>query len=57
MMDASRPDSPPPTEINPYDVLKLKKKATAAQIKTSYKKLALLLHPGKFDIYSADSLY
>ena len=36
------------TSINPYTTLSLPSTATAAEIKTAYKKLALRHHPGKF---------
>jgi len=39
--------SPPPTEINPYTVLAVPTTATAAEIRTAYRKLALQWHPDK----------
>ncbi|KAF4555933.1 DnaJ domain-containing protein 10 [Elsinoe fawcettii] len=38
---------PPPTTINPYTVLSLDKTATESQIKSAYRRLALLHHPDK----------
>ncbi|KAF2222017.1 DnaJ domain-containing protein, partial [Elsinoe ampelina] len=40
-------DLSPPTTINPYTVLSLDKTATEPQIKTAYRRLALLHHPDK----------
>jgi DnaJ homolog subfamily C member 9 len=37
----------PPTSINPYEVLSLEKTATAAQVKSAYRKAALRHHPDK----------
>lgn len=39
-------DGDPPA-INPYDVLGLERAATADQIKSAYRKLALKNHPGE----------
>lgn len=39
--------SSPPTEINPYTVLNVSRTATAAEIRTAYRKLALQWHPDK----------
>jgi DnaJ homolog subfamily C member 9 len=39
--------SGPPTEINPYAVLKIGPTATAADIRSAYRKLALQWHPDK----------
>lgn len=39
--------SDPPTEINPYAVLKVPQTATAADVRTAYRKLALQWHPDK----------
>lgn len=36
-----------PKAVNPYKALSLSKTATAAEVKTAYKKLALKHHPGK----------
>ena len=36
----------PPTLINPYEVLEIETTATAGDIKSAYKKLALRHHPG-----------
>ncbi|KAI0966198.1 DnaJ domain-containing protein [Xylaria arbuscula] len=47
-MDASDElDSEPPTVVNPYDVLGLERSATADQVKSAYRKLALKNHPDK----------
>ncbi|KAI1310696.1 DnaJ domain-containing protein [Xylaria venustula] len=47
-MDASDDvDSEPPTVVNPYDVLGLERSATADQVKSAYRKLALKNHPDK----------
>lgn len=35
-----------------YEVLKVSKDATDSEIKKSYKKLALVLHPGKLSIFN-----
>ncbi|KAI1272854.1 DnaJ domain-containing protein [Xylaria sp. FL0933] len=40
-------DSEPPTVVNPYDVLELERTATADQVKSAYRKLALKNHPDK----------
>ena len=40
-------DSKPPTSIEPYKILNLPNTATASEIKSAYKKLALHLHPDK----------
>ncbi|KAI1422492.1 hypothetical protein F5Y12DRAFT_786760 [Xylaria sp. FL1777] len=40
-------DSEPPTVVNPYDVLGLERDATADQVKSAYRKLALKNHPDK----------
>jgi len=40
-------DDGPPTDINPYEVLSLEKNCTPAEVRTSYRKLALLHHPDK----------
>ena len=42
----SVPDTPPHA-IDPYEVLSLPTTASASEIKSAYKKLALLHHPGK----------
>jgi DnaJ family protein C protein 9 len=39
--------SDPPTEINPYAVLNVPQTATAADVRTAYRKLALQWHPDK----------
>ena len=39
-------DADPPTKIDPYAVLSLETDATPEQIKTAYRKAALLNHPG-----------
>lgn len=44
-MDAASPE--PPTKIDPYKTLNIPNKATAAEVKTAYKKLALKHHPGE----------
>ena len=36
----------PPPRVDPYQVLSLGKDASAAEVKTAYKKLALKHHPG-----------
>ena len=36
-----------PKAVNPYKALSLPKTATAAEVKTAYKKFALKHHPGK----------
>ena len=36
----------PPTDINPYEVLEIEITASSAEVKSSYKKLALRYHPG-----------
>jgi DnaJ homolog subfamily C member 9 len=45
--DATDDIPPPPTEINPYTVLSVSNTATAAEIRTAYRKLALQWHPDK----------
>ncbi|KAI1369966.1 DnaJ domain-containing protein [Xylaria arbuscula] len=40
-------DSEPPTIVNPYEVLGLERTATAEQVKSTYRKLALKNHPDK----------
>jgi len=44
-MDVASPK--PPIKIDPYKTLSIPKKATAAEVKTAYKKLALKHHPGE----------
>lgn len=52
----SVPDTPPHA-IDPYDILSLPPTASASEIKTAYKRLALLHHPGKsLPIISASPL-
>ncbi|KAI0514989.1 DnaJ domain-containing protein [Xylaria bambusicola] len=47
-MDASDDlDSEPPNIVNPYEVLGLERTATADQVKSAYRKLALRNHPDK----------
>lgn len=36
----------PPTDINPYHVLEIETMASASEVKSAYKKLALRHHPG-----------
>jgi len=45
-MDAASPE--PPTKIDPYKTLSIPTKATAGEVKTAYKKLALKQHPGEY---------
>ena len=45
--DVAEDLSSPPTEINPYTVLNVAHTATAAEIRTAYRKLALQWHPDK----------
>lgn len=40
------PSGKPPTRVNPYKVLRVKKDASDEEIKKSYKQLALRHHPG-----------
>jgi len=44
-MDVASPE--PPTRIDPYKTLSILNEATAAEVKTAYKKLALKHHPGE----------
>ncbi len=37
----------PPTDIDPYQVLRLEATVSTGEVKTAYKKLALRYHPGK----------
>ena len=39
--------SSPPTEINPYEILFIPKTASASNIRSAYRKLALQWHPDK----------
>ena len=41
-----QPSEKPPTKVNPYKVLRVKKDASEEEIKKSYKQLALRHHPG-----------
>ncbi|KAK5626279.1 hypothetical protein RRF57_001994 [Xylaria bambusicola] len=48
IMDASDDlDTEPPNIVNPYEVLGLERTATADQVKSAYRKLALKNHPDK----------
>jgi len=48
-------DSAPSDDINPYVILGIEKSATEAEIRTAYKKLALVQHPGKLSFTSLRS--
>lgn len=39
-------ENEPPLEIDPYAILGLESSATATEVKSAYKKLALRNHPG-----------
>ena len=47
MAKADSEDLEPPTSIDPYATLNLTTEATAAEVRTAYRKLALHLHPDK----------
>ena len=40
----------PPKNIDPYKTLNLDSSASAAEVRSAYKKLALKHHPGKFEL-------
>lgn len=46
-MSSSLAGSPPPTSINPYEVLGIPSTSSAAEIRTAYRRLALRVHPDK----------
>ena len=39
----------PPSDIDPYDVLQLKRTASVNEVKSTYKRLALRHHPGSIN--------
>ncbi|KAL2056991.1 hypothetical protein ABVK25_002730 [Lepraria finkii] len=47
----------PPTDINPYEVLEIETTACSAEVKSSYKKLALRHHPDKVHPSARDTAH
>ena len=50
MAPGKETEDDPPHEIDPYGVLGIETAATAEQVKSAYRKLALKHHPGKLPL-------